>query len=140
MMVGKINAVEPWVILKLVLALALGAMILSGVVARPPRRSFPRADLRVVVMAAFGLYAVGLAASLSHHIGVAMLVYASGIAFSTLAVWLSRGRDGRQPPPSEDPDDPPGGPDEPLGFDWEGFERQFRTYASRRDRRPAPTA
>lgn len=136
MMVGKIDVVELWVILKIVLALALGGLIFSGLVVRPPRRTYPQADLRVVVLAAFGLYGVGLVASLSHHVTLAMVVYATGIAFSTFAAWLSRGSEPRRPPSDENPSEPPppdGPGDHPL-FDWTAFEHQFRAYAHRHER------
>jgi hypothetical protein len=124
------------VIWKLVLAAALGAGIFASALIRPPRRSFPRADLRVMLLAALGLYCVGLGASLTHHGGVAAAVYACGISISTLAVWLSRGRDRREPPPGDDPPEgPPSGPDGPTEFDWDAFERELGTYANRRRQR-----
>jgi hypothetical protein len=125
---------------KLVLAAALGAGIFASALIRPPRRSFPGADLRVMLLAALGLYCVGLGASLTHHGIIAAAVYACGISISALAVWLSRGRDHRELPPDDEPPDgpPPAGPDDPTEFDWEAFERQLGVYADRQrtDRRP----
>jgi hypothetical protein len=122
---------------KLVLAAALAVGISASALAKPPRRSFPRADLRVMLLAALGLYLVGLGASLTHHGGVGAAVYACGISISALAVWLSRGKDLRDPPPGDDPPDapPPSGPDDPSDFDWEAFERDLGVYAERQRRR-----
>lgn len=130
---------------KLVLAAALAALIFASALIRPPRRSFPGADLRVMLVAALGLYLVGLGASLTHHGAIAAAVYACGISISALAVWLSRGKDHQDPPPGDDPPDapPPAGP-EPTGFDWEAFERELGVYSDRqrdgrREREPAVT-
>jgi hypothetical protein len=131
---------------KLVLAAALAALIFASALIRPPRRSFPGADLRVMLVAALGLYLVGLGASLTKHGAIAAAVYACGISISALAVWLSRGKDHQDPPPGDDPPDapPPAGPDEPTGFDWEAFERELGVYSDRqrdgrREREPAVT-
>jgi hypothetical protein len=129
------------VIWKLVLAVGLALAILASALIPPPRRGFPRADLRVMLVAALGLYCVGLGASLTDHGGVAAAVYACGISISALAVWLSRGSDRREPPRGDDPPEapPPTGPDEPE-FDWDAFERQLDVYADRRrEREPALT-
>ena len=127
---------------KLVLAVALGAAIFASALIKPPRRSFPGADLRVMLLAALGLYGVGLGASLTHHAGIAAAVYASGIAISALAVWLSRGKDLRDPPPGDDSPDmpPPTDPADPTGFDWDAFERELGVWTDRRrEREPALT-
>jgi hypothetical protein len=123
---------------KLVLAVALGAAILASAYAKAPRRSFPSGDLRRLVLAAVILYAVGMVASLSHHGALAAVLYATGIAVSALAAWLSRGTDSGGPPPGEEPADeqPPPNPDAAPRFDWAAFERDFRAY----DRRREPTS
>jgi hypothetical protein len=121
---------------KLVLAVVLGATIVLSAYARAPRREVPRGDLRRLVVSALGLYAVGGLASLTHHPMLAAFVYASGIIVCALAAWLSRGSEGEDPPSDgEDPADeqPPPEPDGVLGFDWAGFERDFRAYADRRE-------
>lgn len=126
---------------KIVLATALGATIIAGAFVRPPRRSYPRGDVRIMVVAALALYAVGVFASLNRHQTVGVLVYVSGIAISTAAVWLSRGTDSGGPPPRDDSDEgpPPDGPDDPIDFDWDAFEREFGAYTRRRERRPVLT-
>jgi hypothetical protein len=123
---------------KLVLAIALGAVVVLSAFARAPRRAVPGADLRRLVVAALALYAVGGIASLTHHPMLAGLVYAAGIAVCALAAWLSRGSDSEDPPGGEDPVDeqPPPEPDGLPSFDWATFERDFRSY-SERDREPA---
>lgn len=126
---------------KLVLAAALAAGISASALIRPPRRSFPGADLRVMLLAALGLYLVGFGASLTHHGSIAAAVYACGISISALAVWLSRGKDRRDPPGGDDPPDTqPPGPDDPTDFDWDAFERELGVYTDRRrEREPALT-
>lgn len=126
---------------KLALAAVLGTAIFASALISPPRRSFPRADLRVMVGAALGLYCVGLGASLSHRAAVAAVVYACGVAISALAVWLSRGSDRSEPPPGEDPPQapPPAGPEDRPQIDWEAFERQLGVYAQQRERERALT-
>ena len=124
---------------KLVLAIALGGAIFASARAHPPRRSFPGPDLRRLVVAALLLYAVGLAASLTHHAVMAAGLYATGIGASALAAWLSRGADSEGPSdpeaPAEEP--PPPEPDGAPRFDWTAFEREFRSYARRsREREP----
>jgi hypothetical protein len=80
------------------------------------------------------LYAVGAIASLSDHSTLAAIAYASGISVCALALWLSRGSDADDPPRGgEDPSDeqPPPAPDGLPEFDWDAFERDFRSYARR---------
>jgi hypothetical protein len=127
-------------ILKLALAAFLGAAIFASALIRPPRRSYPLGDVRLMVAAAMGLYCVGLAASLTHHAAMAG-VYACGIGISALAVWFSRGIDHEEPPHDDDPPDapPPVDPDDSPRFDWEAFERQFRVYSERHERERALT-
>lgn len=86
------------------------------------------------------LYAVGVLASLTHHVVLAGAVYVAGISACALAAWLSRGDDSEGPPGGEDPIDrePPPEPDGVPWFDWRAFEREFRRYAERR-RDPAGT-
>lgn len=125
---------------KLVLAAALAGAISASALVRPPRQSFPGADLRVMLLAALGLYLVGFGASLSHHGEVAAAVYACGISISALAVWLSRGKDRTDPPGGDDPPDapPPPGPNNAPDFDWDAFERELGVYTDRRrEREPA---
>lgn len=118
------------------LAVALGGAILASAYARAPRRTFPTSDLRRLVLGALVLYAVGLAASLTHHPVLAVVLFASGITVSALAAWLSRGNDsGGGPPRGDEPVDeqPPPDPDAVPRFDWAAFERDFRDYARRRN-------
>jgi hypothetical protein len=118
---------------KLVLAVALVAAICISIFARAPGRSVPSADLRRMVISAIGLYVVGALASVAHHPMLAALVYAAGIVICALAAWLSRGTDSEDPPGGEEPVDeqPPPEPDGLPGFDWEAFERDFRSYSER---------
>ncbi len=118
---------------KLVLALALAAAIFVSLYARAPKHTVPGADLRRLVISALGLYAVGGLASLTHHRVLAAVVYSSGIIVCALAAWLSRGSDSEDPPGGEDPVDeqPPPEPDGLPRFEWDSFEREFRTYAKR---------
>lgn len=131
---------EVW---KLALAFALGAAILMGAWGAAPRRSVPRGDLRRLVACALLLYGVGGLASLAGHPTIAALAYAAGISVCALALWLSRGSDADDPPRGGDePSDeqPPPAPDGMPEFDWNAFEREFRTYARRssaRTRAPA---
>jgi hypothetical protein len=126
---------------KIVLAVALGGAILASAYARAPRRTTPSGDLRRLVLGALVLYAVGLAASLTHHPVLAVVLFASGITVSALAAWLSRGNDsGGGPPRGDEPVDeqPPPDPDGVPRFDWAAFEREFNDYARRR-REPVGT-
>jgi hypothetical protein len=118
---------------KAVLGLVLLGMIVLSVRARAPRRGLHGTDLRCLVASALGLYVVGAAAWLTHHIGVAVLVYAAGIVTAALAAWLSRGGDWREPPdePADDPPSPWGPEPGDLGFDWDRFERDLRDYLAR---------
>ena len=126
---------------KLVLAVALGGAILASAYAKAPRRAFPGSELRRLVLGALVLYAVGLAASLTHHAVLAVVLFASGITVSALAAWLSRGNDsGGGPPRGDQPVDEQPPPD-PAGmprFDWVAFERDFEDYARRRNPVGAP--
>ena len=126
---------------KLVLALALVGLILASIYARPPSRAVPGNELRRLVGGAMALYGVGLAASLTHHALLAVILYAAGIIVSTLAAWLSRGTDsGDWPRRDDEPDEeqPPPAPDDAPSFDWATFEREFEAWAQR-DREPAAT-
>lgn len=135
--------VTPSVAWKLFLAIALVGAILLGAYGSAPRRAVPHAELRRLVLSALGLYAVGGLASLTHHMTLAALLYASGIAVCALALWLSRGSDAGEDPPrgGDEPSDqqPPPSPEGAPTFDWEAFEREFRDYARRRrqGRQPA---
>jgi hypothetical protein len=121
---------EAW---KVVLTIALAAAIFISLCARAPRRAIPGADLRRLVVSALGLYAVGGLASVSHHPMLAAVVYAAGIVVCAFAAWLSRGSDSEDPPGGEEPVDeqPPPEPDGLPTFDWDAFERDFRTYTER---------
>jgi hypothetical protein len=123
----------PSVAWKLVLALALMAAIFVSLYARAPQHAVPGSDLRRLVVSALGLYAVGGLASLTHHRLLAALVYSAGIVVCALAAWLSRGSDSEDPPGGEHPVDeqPPPEPDGLPRFDWDRFEREFRTYSER---------
>ncbi len=115
------------------LAIALVAAIFISLYARAPRRAIPGTDLRRLVLSALGLYGVGGLASLAHHPMLAAVVYAAGIVVCAFAAWLSRGSDSEDPPGGEEPVDeqPPPEPDGLPTFDWEVFERDFRTYSER---------
>ncbi len=133
----------PTLVWKLVLGLALGGAVFLSVLIRPPRRGFPREDLRGMVLGALALYLVGGIASLTHHGVMSALLYAAGIALSAFAAWLSRGSDQRRrgPDGESDPSEPPAPErpgDHPL-LDWSAFESQFRAYARRHERRPTRT-
>jgi hypothetical protein len=126
---------------KLAFAAVLVAAIAASACARAPRRTADPAELRRLVICALGLYAIGGAATLTHHSVLAAIVYATGISVAALAAWLSRGRDQEDPPDggSEPVDEqPPPGPDGVPWWDWERFERDFREYAQRgsADRHP----
>ena len=117
------------------LAAALGGAILASAYAKAPSSSFPTNELRRLVVGALALYVVGVAASLTHHPILAVLLFAAGIAVSALAAWLSRGSDsGGGPPRGDEPVDeqPPPGPDGIPWFDWAAFERDFQDYSRRR--------
>ena len=118
---------------KVPLALALGGAIVLSAYGRAPRRAVSAGDLRRLVISALALYGVGGAASLTHHPVLAGLVYAAGITACALAAWLSRGSDSEDPPGGEDPVDeqPPPEPDGVPTFDWDAFERDFRSYSER---------
>src|ERR1700753_2964185 len=92
---------------KLVLAVTLFGAVLASARMRPPRQAVPTSELRRLVLGALALYGVGLAASLTHHILIAVILYSCGIAVSALAAWLSRAESGREPPPGEEPADVP---------------------------------
>jgi hypothetical protein len=126
---------------KVVLAAALGGAILASAYARAPSRSFPTHELRRLVVGALALYVIGVAASLTHHPILAVVLFAAGIAISALAAWLSRGSDsGGGPPRGDEPVDqqPPPDPDGIPWFDWAAFERDFQDYTRRRDPIGAP--
>ena len=126
---------------KLVLAIALFGAVVASARARPPRGSIPGTELRRLVFGALSLYGVGLAATLTRHTVLAVILYAAGIATSALAAWLSRGVDSRGGPPrGDEPGDepPPSDPHDAPHFDWSAFERDFEDYA-RRARDPVRT-
>lgn len=132
---------SPAVSWKLVLAVALFAAVFASARATPPRRSLPGPELGRLVLGALALYGAGLAASLTRHPVLGVVMYAGGIAVSALAAWLSRGADSRGGPPrDEEPagEPTPPSPDGAPRFDWSGFERDFEAYA-RRTRRPVST-
>jgi hypothetical protein len=132
--------VQPSDAWKLGLALALGGAILASLRARAPRRAIPRTDLRRLVYAALALYLVGALAWVTDHPGLAGVVYAVGIITAALAAWLSRANDSEDPPDDDDSDPvdehPPPRPDGVPYFDWDTFERDFRSY-TQRHREPA---
>jgi hypothetical protein len=120
-------------LLKLALAIGLAGAIAVSVSARAPRKPLPRADLRWLVLGALALDVVALLALLTHHSQLAVLLFAAGIATSTLAAWLSRASEpGGGTPGHADPlDEPPPEPGDAPWFDWESFERELRAYADR---------
>ncbi len=86
----------------------LFAAVLASARARPPHRPLPGSELGRLVLGALALYGAGLAASLSRHPVLAVVMYAGGITVSSLAAWLSRGADSRGgPPPQSEPADEP---------------------------------
>ena len=118
----------PW---KIALALVLLVIILLGAGARAPRRSLPAADLRRLVAAALGLYAVGGLAWLTHHLALAVFIYAAGIIVAALTAWLSRGSDPDDPPGEASLDEEPPRDPDGLRVDWPAFERDLRVYSER---------
>lgn len=118
----------PW---KIALALVLLVIILLGAGARAPRRSLAAADLRRLVAAALGLYGVGGLAWLTHHLALAVFIYAVGIIVAALAAWLSRGSDPDDPPGESSLDEEPPRDPDGLRVDWTAFERDVRAYADR---------
>lgn len=133
---GNGFSMSPSLIWKLVLAVVLGVTIFASAFVRPPRKTFPRDDLRLMVTGALALYTVGLIASFTSRSTVAAVCYASGISISAFAVWLSRGADSGGPPRDQEPSDspPPVDPRDPPEFDWEAFERELGVYTARRER------
>jgi hypothetical protein len=123
---------------KIALALVLLVVILLGAAARAPQRTLPAAELRRLVFSALGLYAVGALAWLTHHLALAVFIYAAGIIVAALAAWLSRGIDPDDPPEEQPVDEDP--PHDPHGIeiDWGAFERDLRAY-SERARSPSRT-
>src|SRR5579872_292804 len=114
---------------KAVLGLALLGAIVLSVRARAPRRGLHGGDLHRLVASALFLYVAGGAAWLTHHLALAVVVYAAGIATAALAAWLTRGGSDFGDPPPEDPPSPLD--PEP---DWEKFERDLRDYVARTGR------
>ena len=125
---------------KLVLAVSLFAAVVASARVKPPRKAVPLSELRRLVVGALALYGVGLAASLSHHTLLAVILYACGISVSALAAWLSRAEASGGPPPDEEPaDERPPDPDGAPHFDWAQFERQLEDYTRReRERVESP--
>jgi hypothetical protein len=118
---------------KVVLAVVLLGAIGISAWARAPKSAAGSGELHRLVVCALGLYVVGAAAWFTHHLLLAVIVYAAGITIAALAAWLSRGSEPEDPPEDGDypGDEPP--PDKPDGipwFDWAAFEREFRAYAS----------
>ncbi len=124
---------------KLGFAALLVVAIFASACLRAPQRAAPAAELRRLVLCSLGLYAVGALASLTHHAGLAAVVYGAGIAVAALAAWLSRGRDQEDPPDGGDEpvdEQPPPEPDGVPRLDWSEFEREFREYARRQEQPP----
>jgi hypothetical protein len=125
--------VQPADAWKIVLAVALFSAVLASARVRPPRQPVPVAELRRLVLGAIALYGVGLAASMTRHMPLAVVLYSGGIGVSALAAWLSRAEAGSDPPPDEAPaDEPPSDPDRAPRFDWAQFERELADYTRRR--------
>ena len=128
---------SPSVVLRIALAGALFAAVVLSACVRGPVRTPPAAELRRMIGSALALDAVGAIALLAGLGTLAAVVSAAGIAVAALAAWLSRGREGREPPGGDDPPhDPP--PDDEGGgpVDWDQFERELGEYAAARQ----PTA
>jgi hypothetical protein len=125
---------------RIAFAIGLCIAIFLSVCARAPSRSVPSWELRRLMVCAVMLYAVGVLAKLTDHGMLAGLVFGGGIMLSTLAAWLSRGRDQEDPPDGDRPVDerPPPEPDGMPRIDWPAFEREFRRYEhGLRERSPA---
>ena len=125
---------------RIAFAIGLCVAIFLSVCARAPSRSVPSWELRRLMFCALMLYAVGVLAKLTDHGLLAGLVFSGGIMLSTLAAWLSRGRDQEDPPDGDQPIDehPPPEPDGMPRIDWAAFEREFRRYErGLRERSPA---
>ena len=105
-------------------------LICMSATARAPRHELGRWELRRLIGCAVMLYVVGFIASATGHKLLAGFVLATGIVLSALAAWLSRGRDQEDPPSVSKParDEPPPEPEGDPRFDWDLFERDFRTY------------
>jgi hypothetical protein len=125
---------------RIAFAIGLCIAIFLSICARAPSRSVPSWELRRLMCCAVTLYAVGVFAKLTDHGLLAGLVFSGGIMLSTLAAWLSRGRDQEDPPDGDQPVDqrPPPEPDGMPPMDWPAFEREFRRYErGLRSRTPA---
>lgn len=124
-----VSALTAW---KLVLTIVLLVALVVSLRARAPRHMLPGPDMRRLVLASLALYAAGAAAWLTHHLALAVTVYAAGIATAALAAWLSRAHDPGDPPADEEPagEPPPRDPDG-LGFDWAALERDLLAYTER---------
>ena len=123
-----------WLFWKVALAALLAALIIASAAARAPRKPTAPTDLGWLLLGALALYAVGLLALLKDLSETSMVLFAAGIALSSLAAWLSRGTDhGGGPPRGDEPVDrqPPPDPDGLPPFDWPAFERDFRAYVDR---------
>jgi hypothetical protein len=121
-------------LLKLALAIGLAGAIAVSLSARAPRKPLPRTELRWLVLGALALDVAALLGLLTRHSQLAVLLFAAGIATSTLAAWLSRGSEpGGGTPRQEGPLDewPPPEPGDAPSFDWARFERDLRAYAER---------
>jgi hypothetical protein len=116
---------------KIAVALVLLVVIVLGAGARAPRRALPPADLRRLVLSALGLYAVGALAWLTHHLALAVFIYAAGIIVAALAAWLSRGIDPEDAPEAAPADEEPPLDPHGLDIDWRAFERDLRAYSER---------
>lgn len=134
-MIDTVAMVTPSQGWKLALAAVLLAVIASSACARAPRRAVAGADLRRLVLASLVLYAAGVFAASRHHPVLSAFAYAAGIGCCSLAAWLSRGEDSEDPPGDGGVDrdrPPPSGPERVPRFDWDAFEREFRSYSERR--------
>jgi hypothetical protein len=122
------------IVWKLIPTVLLGAILIAGLTARPPRTPVTPAELIRLVLSIVGLYLAGGGALLAHRTGLAAVAFGAGLALCALAVWWSRG--GTPPPRQDDgerdvPVGPVGPPDpvspvEPVEFDWSFYEEQVR--------------
>lgn len=123
------------------LAIVLLVAVVASACVRPPRGRIGGLELSRLVVAALVLYATGAAAALTHHDALAALVSGAGIIVAALAAWMSRGREGEDPPDDGIPPDeqPPPEPDGVPRIDWAAFERAFRDYARQSEGGSKPT-
>ena len=113
-------------------------LVAAGLLAQSSRaRGFVSRHLLPCSVLGWAGVALMLVGALSLDTSTGVAAFAIGGPIAGLSIW-SRGPGG-----GEDDDEPPSEPEPPEPeFDWEQFEREFRSYARARERprRPAPRA